>query len=501
MSDSIPALAVHQWLKEWDEIQFNEELHQREPQRAFYVFPMRASLLRKLSGIYRRNAGPGHPRENDMGVQRQHDENRSKEISRYIRGGYPWSTLSEVKRNSRKNDSLKKPGWLPTAIVVNFLVDGDSRQGQKVDKADLIQVQQGNDDSCVVIRYPETVQGAVAPIEVIDGQHRLFAFDDDADDGKDYELPVVAFQGLDIAWQAYLFWTINIKPKKINASLAFDLYPLLREQSWLENGETLPVYRESRAQDLVSCLWSYPSSPWHNRINMLGGLRKENGPVTQAAFVRSLTSSMIKKWPSGRNRIGGLFGGSENGDGLSWSRVQQAAFLIEIWNLMETAVKKTNKEWAESLRHQGEDFNSDKRDLAFSGEKTLLATDQGVRAFQSTINDICRINYKSLKLDKWEIKNDDNEISDDNIRSAIDSLFSQPVHEILLKLCEQLANYDWRSSLAEDLDEQAKMKKQTFRGSGGYSLLRTDLLKCLGESADKEIRELVQEVTDNSEVK
>ena len=49
-----------------------------------------------------------------------------------------------------------------------------------------------------------------------------------------YELPVIAFQGLDVTWQAYLFYTINIKPKRINASLAYDLYPLLRVQDWLE---------------------------------------------------------------------------------------------------------------------------------------------------------------------------------------------------------------------------------------------------------------------------
>ena len=29
----------------------------------------------------------------------------------------------------------------------------------------------------------------------------------------DFELPVVAFVGLDLSWQAYLFYTINIKPK------------------------------------------------------------------------------------------------------------------------------------------------------------------------------------------------------------------------------------------------------------------------------------------------
>ena len=65
------------------------------------------------------------------------------------------------------------------------------------------------------------------------GQHRLLSFDDDINRYPGYEIPVVAFVGLDRSWQAYLFYTINIKPKRINTSLAFDLYPLLRTEQCL----------------------------------------------------------------------------------------------------------------------------------------------------------------------------------------------------------------------------------------------------------------------------
>ena len=47
---------------------------------------------------------------------------------------------------------------------------------------------------------------------VVDGQHRLWAFD--PSENLDFEIPVVAYHGLDVSWQAYLFWVINIKPKK-----------------------------------------------------------------------------------------------------------------------------------------------------------------------------------------------------------------------------------------------------------------------------------------------
>ena len=131
------------------------------------------------------------------------------------------------------------------------------------------------------------------PIEIIDGQHRLYAFLDDEELEGDFELPVVLFEDLDISWQAYLFWTINITPTRINPSMAYDLYPLLRTVRWLELVEGPMAYRETRAQELTEALWGQPESPWHERIGMLG---RERGKVTQAAFVRSLTLSFVRGW-------------------------------------------------------------------------------------------------------------------------------------------------------------------------------------------------------------
>ena len=66
-----------------------------------------------------------------------------------------------------------------------------------------------------------------------------------------FEVPVVAFRDLDVSWQAYLFYSVNVSPKRINRSLAFDLYPLLRTEDWLDQAEDTIVYRESRAQELT----------------------------------------------------------------------------------------------------------------------------------------------------------------------------------------------------------------------------------------------------------
>ena len=143
----------------------------------------------------------------------------------------------------------------------------DDRRSKKVDPDDLIQIHDSDDGTAEII-FPLsdndwTPQG-IPPIEVIDGQHRLLAFKDSNLEGN-YELPVVAFVGLDLSWQAYLFYMINIKPKRINASLAFDLYPLLRTEIWLTKFEGPIIYRETRAQELVDLLWSHALSPCFTR--------------------------------------------------------------------------------------------------------------------------------------------------------------------------------------------------------------------------------------------
>jgi hypothetical protein len=49
----IPALIVHQWLDEWDEVVFTEQARRRKPDPYFYLFAIEAEALRRLSNIYR----------------------------------------------------------------------------------------------------------------------------------------------------------------------------------------------------------------------------------------------------------------------------------------------------------------------------------------------------------------------------------------------------------------------------------------------------------------
>jgi DGQHR domain-containing protein len=438
------------------------------------------------------------PRTADLGIQRQHDPERSEEIGRFVEFGFPWSTLNEAKRASAEFNDLRKPGWLPTAIVLNVLTKGAVRNGSTIADKDLASVVDVDGQIRLQLPYerwsPNWAPSKLPPFEVIDGQHRLWAFDN-ASKLENFELPVVAFVGLDISWQAYLFWTINIKPKRINPSLAFDLYPLLRGEDWLDRAEGHLIYRETRAQELTEILWSHRESPWYDRINMLG--ERQNRWVSQSAWIKSLTATFIRSWDRRSGTSGGLFGGRSKNEGevLGWSRAQQAAFLIYAWRKFADAVSAVKETWAEDLRHPpragqdklpGFDDMKPDDDLAFFGSHSLIATDQGVRGFLHVLNDLCYQRASSLKLNIWLPNERSSTDVVRTVESSLRSLAAQHFTGFLTAICDKLASFDWRTSSSPDLEEQKRRAKLVFRGSGGYKELRTQLLEHLA-SADGDV--------------
>ena len=487
--ERIRALKVEQWLVDWNKVSYNSREHRRKPNKYFYIFSLSARQLRALSGIRRRSATDLRRHTQELGIQRSHEESRSKKISEYIKYGHPWSELPLAKRIN-ENKSLRKPGWLPTAIVVNVLTSDDERDGAKVYKKDLIDIVELEGD-LIEVRLPVIVGDSrwkpkgIHPVEVIDGQHRLLAFDEGID--PDYQLPVVAFHGLDISWQAYLFWTINIKPKRINPSLAYDLYPLLRTEDWLNRFEGHKVYRESRAQEIVELLWAEPKSPWYHRINMLG---EKGGPtVSQAAWIRALLKTYIKTAEGRGISIGGLFGaaGGTHDMMLAWNKSQQAALLIFVWNSIEETIKSSNFEWAVKLR-KTEYKSSISGDSATRGPHSLLNNDQGITVILGLTNDLLFMNSSKLNLYSWKI---DTGLLVSDALLALEKEQHKLVRYVKA-LTKTLAKFDWRTSASDSLTDRERTTKLTFRGGSGYREFRRQLLKFLIKSRrfEKDARHL-----------
>jgi len=502
----IIALKVQQWLDDWNEVKFDNARFRHEPNpKHFYVFSINANLLKRLSKVYPRDISR-KKRAEDPGIQRIHDPKRSDVIRQYIFGGFPWSDLSEQKRRSDEYKDLKMPGWLPTAIIANIIAPGERRGNETINENEVVKVEEQN--SLVKLILPEGADNPdwdpiVAPIEIIDGQHRLWAFEKDEKLNGNYELPVVAFYNLDISWQAYLFYTINIKPKKINASLAYDLYPLLRTQDWLEKApEYAHVYRETRAQELTEILWAHEKSPWRGRINMLGEGRKG---VSQAAFVRSLTTAFIKSSSGKSTSIGGLFGSfMDDNAPLAWNRAQQAGLLIYSWRKIAEAIKESNQGWCQTIRNyynENQEIRKEEEigdnDLAFASKYSLLATDQGVRGFSHIVNDMLFVNYKKLDLssivwNKDEVSSDT--IDHSEVNRAINEFSKHKVGKFLTKVAANLVNFDWRTSSFPNLPREIQQKQMVFKGSSGYKELRKQLLEILSKSDDKLVSVSANEV-------
>jgi hypothetical protein len=301
--------------------------------------------------------------------------------------------------------------------------------------------------------------------------------------------------GLDRTWQAYLFWTINIKPKRINASLAFDLYPLLRNQEWLEHFEGASVYRETRAQELTELLWSHEDSPWYHRINMLGERGDNN--VRQAAWVRSLTNTFVKSYEGGRVQIGGLFGAPAGKDHevLNWTREQQAAYLIYFWRAMEEAVATTRSSWAGNLRKLAQNAAEERQETKavvaearrrapFVSRYSLLNTDQGVRGGLYMANDLAYLASDDLDLNAWRARSASESSDQAAVTTHLRSLEDQPVAGLLQEIAKALGSFDWRTSATPGMLSEDRQRSSAFRGSSGYRELRLQLFEHIREHGE-----------------
>ncbi len=472
-SQSIPVVRLKQWLDVWNDYDFEETAQRRRPEPYIYLFSMCATRLRQLSDVYRRERGPDHAE----GIQRAREDSRTDRIRRYIKAGYPFGDLRENLR--ARNTHLRKPGWLPTAIVVNILTQSDKRKGATIAKKHRAQLVELNGHLSIELPGVDSFEKTdLRPFEIIDGQHRLWAFDHGSE-LSGFEVPVVAFNGLDVAWQAYLFWSINISPKRINPSHAFDLYPLLRTQDWLERTGEIAVYREARAQEITEWLYRYKGSPWYNRISMLQ--RKGEPRVSQAAWVRSLIGTFFGTG-RGKGRHG-LFQCPYDDDGntLNWERVQQIAFILEFWTLLKAAVDGGKADWMTLYRE-------DKMN-PFDDKSSMLNQDMGVRAIHAVLNDLFYSKAASWRLDLWQFETEDKSLTTDSgIDRAVSSLRQNHVHEYLDQIAKVVAGFDWRSldgpKVKSSIEE---MNKRAYRGSGGYTLLIKNIMKFVSEGQQSSI--------------
>jgi len=229
----------------------------KQPIGTFYIAKIPACILRDLASSDVRRIVE---RENQThgGIQRPRNEDRLKDIRQYLAMG----------------DSS-----FPNSIILEA-----SSQNVEVNEVTLSkEIKSGNNDLCLMkFQYKEDL------FRVIDGQHRLYAFDEVS--CEEYELVVTVLLDLPVEDQAYLFSTINLKQRPVDRSLVYDLY------------EEATIYSPYKAaHNVAKLLNKEKDSPFHQRIKLLGvDPRFEDeilykAPLTQNAVVREILKLISKK--------------------------------------------------------------------------------------------------------------------------------------------------------------------------------------------------------------
>lgn len=207
----------------------------QQPIGTFYMCVMAAKELLQITAVNQR-------KDNPEGIQREDNPARIKEIASF---------------------TFDPDATFPTPVIISVYDEADAY------------IKDGN----TFVYESEMVIG-----EVLDGQHRLRGLENSSEIDK-FQMPVILMFGLTDEENAYVFSIINSKQTKVNTSLIYDLYGLSTHRS-----------PQKTAHDLARSMNSMPSSPFYQRLKMLGN--KESGQddaiLSQGTFAKAVMTLYSK---------------------------------------------------------------------------------------------------------------------------------------------------------------------------------------------------------------
>lgn len=198
-----------------------------QPLGTFYAFSLSADTLNLLTY--------SQPAEVMARMEQESEDHR---------GGY--SIFGTQRGESKKRlDEIASfiqttEATFPNAIILAANYDKD---GQYLEDESKRWIAEGSKDKCYTLKIPSLDAPSAS---IIDGQHRLHAFNRVPEDApnRNMELLCVVFLELPTPFHAYVFATINFNQKKVDRSLAYELFGFDVDerppQSW--SPETLAVY-------------------------------------------------------------------------------------------------------------------------------------------------------------------------------------------------------------------------------------------------------------------
>lgn len=217
-----------------------------------YVFAANPHYILQMVKIKSNSSG-------DEYFQRPYDEKRVEEIKNYVLG---------KDKLFKKGKDITATGYIPNAIVLNL------NSKFKLDD---------NDDN-YFISFPETnkIKDYKNSIEIIDGQHRLLAFDKEVSEkfGKDlYQITFVAFFNLTMDEKREIFMVLNERQKSVSKNI------LLRHKKLLN----LLLDEDETRYEVLSRLNADKDSPFFDKL-IVGGEKIKYG-IKIVEFDRELNNS------------------------------------------------------------------------------------------------------------------------------------------------------------------------------------------------------------------
>lgn len=301
-----------------------------------YLFGIKPATLIPLSSVLHRK----------MEIQ----DNISESYQRLVKA----QKIKEIKKFISE-----ERGVFPTNIIISF--DTKTNDYFKPQGAKINNIQFG------VLTLPRRYQS----ITIIDGQHRLFAYDGLEQAERDL-IYVVAFHNLSAEKQVQTFININEKQTKVSASLMWDLYPSILEFDDVK----------LKISNLVKNLNKDSESALFGVIQYDSA---EYSPKGSKITLESICTAIKSE------NIFGVIGGilDKNEIKLKRDEITYKVFL-EYFNTIQNL----------NLEH----WNRNEK------TKNLLRSNQGIGAYIKLFKEIInyvdnkgafKLNYKDLKVDDW----------------------------------------------------------------------------------------------------
>lgn len=135
-----------------------------------------------------------------------------------------------------------------------------------------------------------TIQRDPGVVQIIDGQHRAAAL---GEAQEDFDVLVTFFVDLNVEQSAEIFAKINSTQKKVNPSIAFQLFGYSQDRS-----------PQKTAHEIAEVMNNTEGSPFYRQLRMLG--TKDEwaiGNLSQSTFAKKLMRLYTRNYEEDQNRI------------------------------------------------------------------------------------------------------------------------------------------------------------------------------------------------------